>query len=221
MFFIKKTYPVLMEKEYNTWNEVQVPYGTSYPRRPKDGDFFFKEQDADVSGFTLFQYNKDLKQWMNCDLPYTDSAEVPASAEDFYVLYTIPQLYQVLDDGITWVVPPDEHSNVPFTSKSIASDLTWPEDSRPKIPPARGTVGEGTTFPEDPDNGEYFYRTDYTPVTLWEYSDEKKSWIQFNYGGRQPWTGADKAKTDFVNSPNRVPLEDAVKPNIVYRVPKQ
>lgn len=221
MFFIKKTYPVLYEKEYNTWSIVEVDYGTTFPRRPKDGEFFFKEQDADVSGFTLFQYNKDLKRWMDCDLPYTKEDTVPGNADDFYVLYHDPQLYQVLSDGKTWVIPPDEHSNVPFTSKTIAADLTMPEDMRPKIPPARGTVGEGTMFPDDPSDGEYYYRTDYTPVTLWEYSDDKKSWVQFNYGGRQPWTGADKAKTDFLNSPDRVPLEDAVKPNIVYRVHKK
>lgn len=218
MFFIKKTYPVLYERDGQSWGIVQVQYGTTFPRKPHDGDFFFKEQEADVSGFTLYQYNQDMKQWLTCDLPYTNMDAIPEDAEDFYVLYHIPQLYQVLSDGKTWVIPPDEHSNVPFTSKSIAADLTMPEDMRPKIPPARGTVGEGIMFPSDPEDGEYYYRTDYTPVTLWEYSDEKKSWVQFNYGGRQPWTGADKAKTDFINSPDRVPLEDAVKPNIVYRV---
>lgn len=221
MFFIKKTYPVLYEKEYNTWSIVEVDYGSTFPLKPTDGDFFFKEQEADVSGFTLFQYNKDLKRWMNCDLPYTNEDKVPETADDFYVLYHEPQLYQVLSDGQTWIIPPDEHSNVPFTSNSIEANLTMPEDMRPKIPPARGTVGEGNMFPDDPTDGEYFYRTDYTPVTLWEYSDEKKSWVQFNYGGRQPWTGADRAKTNFVNSPERIPLEDAVKPNIVYRVHKK
>ena len=221
MFFIKKTYPVLYEYENSTWGIVDVNYGTAFPKRPKDGDFFFKEEEADVSGFTLFQYNKDKKQWLTCDLPYTNLDKIPDDAEDFYVLYHTPQLYQVLPDGKTWVIPPDEHSNVPFTSKQAAANLTNPEDIRSKIPPARGTVGEGTEFPSDPEDGEYYYRTDYTPVTLWEYNDEKKSWVQFNYGGRQPWTGADKAKTDFVNSPNRVALEDAVKPNIVYRVHKK
>lgn len=221
MFFIKKTYPVLYEYENSTWGIVDVNYGTVFPKRPKDGDFFFKEEEADVSGFTLFQYNKDKKQWLTCDLPYTNLDKIPDDAEDFYVLYHTPQLYQVLPDGKTWVIPPDEHSNVPFTSKQAAANLTNPEDIRSKIPPARGTVGEGTEFPSDPEDGEYYYRTDYTPVTLWEYNDEKKSWVQFNYGGRQPWTGADKAKTDFVNSQNRVALEDAVKPNIVYRVHKK
>ncbi|AXC39357.1 UNVERIFIED_ORG: hypothetical protein [Escherichia phage CMSTMSU] len=32
--------------------------------------------------------------------------------------------------------------------------------------------------------------------------------------------GADLALTEFVNSPNRVPLHDAVKPNTVYRIHK-
>ena len=220
MFFIKKNYPVLKELEHNLWNDVTVKYGNVYPKKPQDGDFFFKEDENNVAGFTLFQYNTEFKQWLTCDLPYTASTEVPTEAEDFYVLYYIPQLYQVLDDGKTWVIPPDEHSNVPFVSKSVIDNINNPEDIRSKIPPARGTVGEGNQFPDDPADGEYFYRIDFTPVTLWEYSDEKKAWSQFNYGGRQPWTGADKAKTDFVNSPNRIPLEDAVKPNIVYRVHK-
>lgn len=220
MFFIKKTYPILYELDGNSWHIVDVKYGSTVPKRPKDGDFFFKEEDVDVSGFTLLQYNQELKKWLTCDLPYTNIDAIPEDAEDFYVLYHEPQLFQVLPDGKTWVIPPDEHSNVPFTSKQAAANLTNPEDIRSAIPPARGTVGEGIVFPTDPNDGEYFYRTDYTPVTLWQYSDEKKSWVQFNYGGRQPWTGADKAKTDFVNSPNRIPLEDAVKPNIVYRVKK-
>lgn len=218
MFFIKKSYPVLYEKNDNQWSVVEVSYGSDYPKKPADGEFFFKEEEAIDGGFALYQYNLEFRKWLLCDLPYTDKDAVPENAEDFYVYFQEPQLYQVLDDGVTWVIPPDEHSNVPFTSKSIAANLTMPEDIREKIPPARGTVGEGTSFPSDPEDGEYYYRTDYTPVTLWQYSDESKSWIQFNYGGRQPWTGADKAKTDFINSPNRVPLEDAVKPNIVYRV---
>lgn len=221
MFFIKKTYPVLFEKNENTWTEVTVKYGVTFPRKPADGDFFFKEQDADVTGFTLYQYNKDSKKWLECILPYTNENTVPVDADDFYVVYTNAQLYQVQDDGETWVIPNESHSNVPFVDSQVIDNIYLPDDCRPAIPPARGTVEEGEQFPSDPDNGTYFYRTDYTPVTLWQYSEENKTWIQFNYGGRLPWTGADAAKTNFVNSTDKVPLHDAVKPNIVYRVHKK
>ncbi|AXC39356.1 UNVERIFIED_ORG: hypothetical protein [Escherichia phage CMSTMSU] len=42
-------------------------------------------------------------------------------------------------------------------------------------------------FPSDAVDGDYYYRTDYTPVTLWEYSASKNSWVIFDYGGRKPW----------------------------------
>lgn len=218
MFFIKKTYPLLFELDNNQWNEVSVQYGVSYPRKPIDGDFFFKEEEADVTGFNLFQYNTDLKKWLLCDLPYTDTDEIPSNAQDFYVSYRNPQIYQVQDDGETWIIPNESHSNVPFVDKQVIDNIYLPDDTRPEIPPARGTVEEGIQFPLDPSDGTYFYRTDYTPVTLWKYSESTKTWSQFNYGGRLPWTGADIAKTNYVNSEDRVPLPDAVKPNIVYRV---
>ncbi|ENR0918564.1 hypothetical protein ACETM9_003361 [Salmonella enterica] len=219
MFFWKETLPVLFEKVNTSWEEVPTKHGAEFPKRPKDGDFFMKEDDSSVCGYTLYQYLKSEKRWLVCDLPYTKEDTVPEENEDFYVFYTIPVLYQVLDDNKTWIVAPQEHQKS-FTSKEVIENIYNPENSREEIPPARGTVGEGTNFPSDPQDGEYFYRTDYTPVTLWKFSDETKSWRQFKYGGRLPWTGADQYMTGFLNSPDRVPLQDAVKPNIVYRVHK-
>ncbi|MED6699537.1 hypothetical protein VWH97_07355 [Escherichia coli O157] len=215
MYFLKKTLPVLKEKVNNSWENVSVPYGTTFPRKPSDGDFFYKENDSDVTGYSLYQYDKSLKKWLNCDVEYSTGDVPPKNAEDFYIQYEKPTMYQYLDG--TWQVPPDTHVNLPFSSNSVYGNIDSQQDSRPKIPPARGTVQEGDTFPSDPTDGEYFYRTDYNPVTLWEYSEVKKSWVIFDYGGRKPWEGADLALTEFVNSPNRVPLHDAAKPNTLYR----
>lgn len=219
MFFWKETLPVLHEEVNGEWTVAAYKIGDEFPKRPKDGDFYLLADSASVCGYSLYQYYKEEKRWLTCDLPYTDSTDVPADADDFYVSYTTPVLYQVQDDNTTWIPAPLEHQQH-FVSKSVIENIYNPEDIRSEIPPARGTVGEGISFPSDPTDGEYFYRTDYTPVTLWKYSDELKSWSQFNYGGRLPRTGADQYMTGFVNSKDRVPLTDAVKPNIVYRVHK-
>lgn len=219
MFFVKKTQPILYMKSDNEWSIVDVEYGVKYPSKPSDGDFFFKEDSTDVTGYSLYQYYSDTKKWLSCELPYSTEG-IPDDVDDFYVLYQIDQLYQLQDDGKSWSRPPDSVNIEHFTSGSVIDSIYQPADSRNKIPPARGTVGEGTQFPENPSDGTYFYRTDYTPVTLWEYNDSTSSWVQFNYGGRLPWTGADNAKTSMVNSPDRVPLPDAVKPNTAYRINK-
>lgn len=219
MFFWKETIPELMEEVNDQWVISKSKIGTEFPKRPKDGDFYFIEDEASVCGYTLYQYYKDEKRWLVCDLPYVDNDAIPDDANGFYVKYKTPVLYTVLDDNKTWIIAPSEHQ-AHFVSNSVIGTIDSEEDSRSEIPPARGTVGEGSTFPSDATNGEYFYRTDYTPVTLWKYSDEFKTWKQFNYGGRLPWTGADQYMTGFVNSKDRVPLQDAVKPNVVYRVHK-
>jgi hypothetical protein len=218
MYFLKKTYPVLKELSNDTWISVEVKHGTVFPRKPMDGDFFFKENEADVTGFTLYQYDKSSKKWLNCDVEYTTGNTAPQGVEDFYIEYKEPHIYQYLNGK--WGEPEVTYVNDPFTSNSVYGNIDSQQDYRPKIPPARGTVPEGDMFPSDAVDGDYYYRTDYTPVTLWEFSASKNSWVIFDYGGRKPWEGADLALTEFVNSPNRVPLHDAVKPNTVYRIHK-
>ncbi|AMM43799.1 virion structural protein [Pectobacterium phage vB_PcaM_CBB] len=218
MFFIKLTLPVLYEKDTNdNWTIVETQYGNKLPRKAEDFSFFFLEDPASVSGYSLYQYYLSDKKWLNCILPYTDENIVPDDAEDFYCYYQKPQLYQVEDDGVTWVIPPDSHSDVPFTTKDIAANRTAHDDIRSAIPPTQTDENSGSMFPSDPEDGSYFYRTDYVPVTLWQYSAENSSWSQFNYGGRLPWTGANIEQTNFINSPDRVSIQDVVKPNIVYR----
>lgn len=217
MFFIKQTLPVLYEKNDNTWSIVDTMYGSKLPNTAEDFSFFFLENSTEVYGYTLYQYYESDKKWLTCILPYTSSDGVPEDADDFYCFYKNAQLYQVEDDGKTWVIPPESHSNVPFTTKDIAANRTAHDDLRPSIPPSRGTVEEGDVFPNDPTDGEFFYRTDYKPVTLWQYSEENSSWKQFDYGGRLPWTGVNNEQSNFINSPDRVSIQDVVKPNIVYR----
>lgn len=221
MFFMKLTYPVLYERTDNTWTIVQASYGDVLPAKADDGEFFFMKDEAAISGYNLYQYYVlSVSRWVPCSLPYTDINTIPSDAEDFYVFYQDPQMYQVLADKSTWIIPEPSSSDVPFTSKGIAANRTNPQDIRSAIPPARGTVGEGSTFPSSPADKEQFYRTDLTPVTLWTYDAKTSSWTQFSYGGRLPWVGPDQEQARFVNGDNRVALSDVVKPNLAYRIKK-
>ena len=217
MFFIKQTLPVLYENDNGNWSVVDTEYGDKLPKKADDLSFFFVQDSDSVSGYSLYQYDESNKKWLNCLLPYTDENIVPHDAEDFYCYYQLPQLYQVQDDGITWVIPAESHSNVPFTTKDIAANRTAHDDTRSAIPPTRTDDNSGDQFPSDPQDGDYFYRTDYVPVTLWKFSSDKSMWTQFDYGGRLPWTGANHEQTSFINSPDRVSIQDVVKPNIVNR----
>ncbi len=218
MFFIKQTLPELYERDStDNWSTIETSYGSKLPRRADDYAFFFLEDQASVSGYSLYQYYSTDKKWLNCLLPFTDASTVPDDAEDFYCFYKKPELYQVLDDGVTWVRADESHSGVPFTTKDIASNRTIHDDIRSAIPPTQTEENSGKSFPLDVRDGQYFYRTDFVPTTLWQYSEADSTWTQFDYGGRLPWTGANIEQTNFINSPNRVSIQDVVKPNIIYR----
>lgn len=217
MYFWKMQLPELYEKQNNTWVPVQASYGSKLPQKANDGDFFFLENITERSSYTLYQYYRDEKNWINCILPY--STTVVNTDDDFYVKYYVPVLYQYSVDDKEWRITDDSLVIKPFTTKDITGNLHIHDDVRPSIPPARGDVGEGTQFPSSPEDGEYFYRIDYTPITLWQYSSSTNKWSQFNYGGRLPWVGANYERIKFVNSQDAVNIHDVVKPNTLYRKP--
>lgn len=222
MRFIKKTEPVLYEKTSSGWDKIDVQIGTELPkpRNSVDSEFYFIESASEKTGYSLYQYYADEGKWVLCDIKfYTD---VPDTNDDFYVHYKLPTIYQYMEDyenqdNSKWEVM--EFSTVinPFNTSDIRGNITNPQDWRSSIPPARGDVEEGTQFPNNVKDGDYFYRTDFVPVTLWQYNKEQNKWFQFNYGGRLPWVGANYERVKYINSPDRVSIKDVVKPNTAYR----
>lgn len=214
MYFKKLTSPVLYEKQSNSeYTVLPTSVQNEFPAKPKADEFVFIETSIhDGSTFVLYQYYKDEKRWIKCDVQYLKTG---TGDDDFYVKIGDSVLMQYLDNN--WTVAKDMVDIKPFTSNDIAWNIHHPHDAREGIPPARGDVPEGTTFPETPTDGQYFYRTDYTPVTLWKYNASTKAWSMFNYGGRLPWTGAVPAMSEYVNSSDRVSIRDVVLPNIQYR----
>lgn len=212
-YFKLQTEPVLYEKKDTDWVIVPSKFGNRFPTKPNDGDFYFKSASSNIEDYyVLFQYDLNDKKWYECTLPGTSTDAIPVNATEFYYSYHEPVTYYY--NGKSWEEVDESMLPKPFTSKHIAVNRTTHDDVRGAIPPQRGTVPEGTEFPTDPEDGMYFYRTDFTPAQIWQYSAENKKWTLFPYGGRLPWVGADQAQAKFINSKDRVSVHDVVKPNI-------
>jgi len=92
------------------------------------------------------------------------------------------------------------------------------------IPP-NGAVplGTGNRFPPDPEQGDYYVRTDYKPATLFMFDQHAWRYQEQDVRG-QDWTAAHNLMLSFINSteqstftdgtttPTRVALSKAVKP---------
>lgn len=215
LFFIKQYYPKLYYKEGESWIYEPTDNGYEFPEEPYDGQFFFKFSNNSVSSWMLYQYNIQYNKFLLCDLPFSNNEDDLPLDVEFYYSCQVDALMQF--NGAEWIHITNDPSTHTFSTKDVVGIKNNIANRREAIPPARGTVGEGKYFPDNPKDGDYFYRTDYTPVTLWKYNSKDNLWSQFNYGGRQPWTGANKEQTDYLNSDDRVSIHDVLKPNIIYR----
>jgi hypothetical protein len=61
-------------------------------------------------------------------------------------------------------------------------------------------------FPVDPEIGDYFLRTDYSPNILFERKSGKWTRVEVNY--RQPWSPANRVLETFINDTNTTNLDD-------------
>lgn len=215
MFFIKESYPVLHYLDGDVWKEESTEHGETFPTETYDGMFFFLKDKVSVSSWILYQYSDEHQKFLQCDLPFSNNPSELPEGSDFYYSCVPNTLYQ-FKHGI-WVEVATDPSQRTFTTKDMTGVKNNIANYREMIPPARGTVGEGNIFPENPKDKEFFYRTDYTPVTLWQFNAESNVWSQFKYGGRKPWTGANQEQTDYINSSERVSIHDVLKPNTQYR----
>lgn len=75
------------------------------------------------------------------------------------------------------------------------------------IPPNGRPAGTGNTFPQAPEDGEYFLRTDYTPNALFRYMDGKWRIQELDYR-RSTWSVANALLYDFINNEKKTLLND-------------
>lgn len=218
LYFLKLTRPELYTLESSKWVLYPSEFGTDLPvptLNIPDGMFFFVESDAESSGFQLYQYSSSTHTWEEVLVPYTvKSDEVPIDANGWYYKYYNPTMRRF--NGVQWEPVEEPITLKPFTTKTIAANRYNPHDTRDDIPPMLSSVEKGTEFPADPSDKMVFLRTDFTPPKLWVYDKPKKTWSEFGYGGRKPWTGANIQKTDYLNSDERVSIHDVVRPGIRY-----
>lgn len=93
------------------------------------------------------------------------------------------------------------------------------------IPPNGIQVNSGNIFPENPSEGEYFLRTDYTPPVL--FRRKGSVWVREEANWRTPWVPAHDSLKRFLNATGEIkhentgktiskrqPISRALKPNL-------
>ena len=210
----KKANPILYEKTSTGWVVVPTTVGTEFSYGTDDGSIFFKINQDETTGYTVYQYDSETSNWTEVIVPNSSTEYPPSNAFEYYYWYDIGGVYQYSTETGNWKVFESPLIDLPFSTKDIAGNRYNHDDLRPAIPPEMTSDNSGIAFPNNPIDGQFFYRIDTFPVVLWKYVAAESKWAQFKYGGRQPWSGANKQKTDFLNSDNRVSIHDVVKPNI-------
>lgn len=78
------------------------------------------------------------------------------------------------------------------------------------IPPNHSKpVQNGITFPINPEIGDYFLRTDYSPSIL--YRRETSKWVRTEINYRASWSPANRVLETFINNNNTTDLDDGSK----------
>jgi hypothetical protein len=82
--------------------------------------------------------------------------------------------------------------------------ILWAGDG---IPPNQSKpVNNGITFPINPEIGDYFLRTDYSPNIL--YRREQHKWVRCEVNWRQSWSPANRVLETFINNDKTTSLQD-------------
>lgn len=215
LYFLLKYYPRVYEYKSERWMEVPTLLPTN--NSAIDGDFAWRYDERDGVSLRLTQYYADTREYVKVYLDEFDKLPKETTNSGFCIVKAdLPQAFQYSADAKTWVTATDEY-NVDTTNNKFNQ-----QDRREKLPPMN-KIKKGTQFPQDVKEGTWFLRIDVTPETLWKF--ENNTWRKFNYGGRFAWTGADDAKSSFVNNretytqdgkqvQSRQNIADVLKPNI-------
>lgn len=157
----------------------------------------------------MSSYNRELQ--INNAVVQQGEADAPTAGFDYKHFY---------------VAPTDEQGNIRLNENNeVDSPERSPyglyyagcdEDPNNVIPPNGHPAGFGITFPDNPDAGDYWIRTDFLPNRLFRYNG--KGWLKVEDGIRQSITNNDTRtnyKTKFINGltdEQRKSLTDALKP---------
>ena len=109
--------------------------------------------------------------------------------------------------GISEAIMEEAESNVPKRNFETAHLYVVPGDElnhqRPwifagdgKPPNGAELTGSGDIFPQTPENGSYFLRTDYEPNVLYKYDGGKWKRVEADY--RKTWSAANRILQSFI-----------------------
>lgn len=118
-----------------------------------------------------------------------------------------------------WIAPPGQ----PLTTDNL---IQWPFNNAGMIPNTNTPAASGTRFPNNPNDGDYFLRTDYHPSRLFQRHGSKWCTVQVVWRDRA-WTPAHRRLEDMLdntettsfssnpndNFPTREPIQDPIPPN--------
>lgn len=90
-------------------------------------------------------------------------------------------------------------------------------------------IGKGTSFPINPNEGDYFLRTDFEPYGL--YQRKKAKWVRVEYAWRRPFVPPHRTLESFINNKEthtdsynkeykeKIYLSKAIKPKVDFGSP--
>lgn len=104
--------------------------------------------------------------------------------------------YRKFNHSHLYIMPHyDEEGNLSFPDTFNRPPILAYGDGEP--PNGAVLVGKGTRFPENPNEGDYFLRTDYQPELLFRY--EKGIWRRVEFNWRTEWSPARDSLKEFIN----------------------
>jgi hypothetical protein len=86
-----------------------------------------------------------------------------------------------------WIVPGSE----------TGSEYPWVFAGDGIPPNGAALAGQGTAYPESPNAGDYFLRTDFVPPTLFQWTGA--AWVMQEVDWRQTWNVAHRLMESFIN----------------------
>jgi hypothetical protein len=131
---------------------------------------------------------QDVLSTRSAELAINDAVVAAAQAEVPFRYFQAQHFY----------ILPNQDPNIMNGNDLWTGDGIPPNGSKP--------VNNGITWPNQPLNGDYFLRTDFSPPVLFRWNNGIWTRIQVNY--RTPWLPANELLVSFINNTNTTTLND-------------
>lgn len=143
---------------------------------------------TDVNGDPIGKSLEEIISTLPADIKISEAVDAEANRQIPFRNYVHEHLY------ILPSVDPETGALIPFSSNKYPILLNYGDG----IPPnGAQLVGTGTFFPEAPNDGDWFLRTDYQPNVL--FRRDKNIWRREEVDYRSKWSAAHDALRNLIN----------------------